>query len=89
MATLLKDALAQTEKGKTLVIQAKAIPSRIRELSQVVYDSFPYPIFNRAKPTCQTLGTVGGEDYETALELVYNSRDSEVDWDIAVDYLTN
>ena len=88
MAAIIRDALLSTEKGKTLVIQARAIPARISTLDQLVYESFPYHIYRKARNRIKSVCYAGGEAYEEAEQVVLNSRDSQVDWAIAVDYLT-
>lgn len=88
MAQILRDALMASEQGKVLAIQVKNIPVRIREIKQLAHDSFPFHIYAVAKPKLRAIGERGGKEYDEALELIVNSRDSECDWDIAVDFLT-
>jgi hypothetical protein len=87
MASAIRDALMATEQGQAIALKAKMIPARIRELDQMVYESFPLHIYRMARNRIKSVAVEGGEAFEEAKEVIFNSRDSQVDWDIAIDYL--
>ena len=78
------------------VVEAKQVAHRIRELKQVVHDTFPFSIYKQAKDRCRELGKVGGKDYNAVLKAVKSiqwkldteQHIKEVDWDEAVNLVT-
>jgi hypothetical protein len=100
----IADALLKTQDGRQIAVQARReikgqeIASRIRQLKELVYDTFVAnvpaghrihrEIYQMAKPVIRDLGARGGADYDRAVTAVKFAWSSQQNCHDAVKLIT-
>lgn len=75
--TAMRDAFLKSQGGKQLAYEAKIVAGRIRNLKQLVHDTFVtkvpkdcrvrFDVYQAAKPVCKRLGQEGGMAYDNVI----------------------
>lgn len=104
MASSIRDALLQSSKGKTLVVQMQEhkdiIRRRVRTLKELVHYTFVqfprennrivrFDVYEKSKPKIHQLAEDGGACYEEAINALRFARTSKQANEYAVECLLN